>query len=78
MASWTPLAIGKVTGEKNVLFLYLSCFLVLGRGWSEGGVGGGGGWAEFKLISGILLVLWNTDFAVLKYSLDCLLSSLLL
>ena len=43
MASWTPLAIGKVTGEKNVLFLYLSCFLVLGRGWSEGGVGGGGG-----------------------------------
>ena len=76
MASWTPLAIGKVTGEKNVLFLYLSCFLVLGRGWSEGGVGGGG--AEFKLISGILLVLWNTDFAVLKYSLDCLLSSLLL
>ena len=77
MASWTPLAIGKVTGEKNVLFLYLSCFLVLGRGWSEGGVGGGGG-AEFKLISGILLVLWNTDFAVLKYSLDCLLSSLLL
>ena len=77
MASWTPLAIGKVTGEKNVLFLYLSCFLVLGRGWSEGGVGGGGG-AGFKLISGILLVLWNTGFAVLKYSLDCLLSSLLL
>ena len=74
MASWTPLAIGKVTGEKNVLFLYLSCLLVLGRRWSEGGGGG----AEFKLISGILLVLWNTDFAVLKYSLDCLLSSLLL
>ena len=40
MASWTPLAIGKVTGEKNVLFLYLSSFLVPGRGLREGGGGG--------------------------------------